>query len=450
MENLLQNTSLVQRAYWLVKLRWLAIVTLAVAVFSAKNVLGVELPTRTLYTISGLLVLYNFLLYDLLKYSTWGGKEPTPRSIGRIITFQISADLFILATILHYSGGIENPFFLFFVFHMIIASILCSRLQSYLQATLAVFLFGLLVLLEFNMSIEHYALEGFAAEGHYLDKGYVLGTLAVLAVTLYMVVYMTTSICRQLRKQQDSYEQANKLLEEKDDLKNKYVLRLTHDIKGHLAAIQSCVNIIDDEIVGPLNDRQKDLVERAYRRTGKCMAFIAALLKLTKMKLTGRLEMDAFSLKNCIFDALAAIQTRARQKSITVNYDIDASVDEIHGESVLIEETITNLLFNATRYTPEGGQIRLEAKDDGQQIVVRIEDTGIGIPEGELVKIFEEFHRADNAREVERDGTGLGLSFAKEVIERHGGKIRAQNNADGKGSTFSFTLPRDTQNREAE
>lgn len=450
MENLLQNTSLVQRAYWLVKLRWLAIATLAVAVFSAKNVLGVELPTQTLYLISGLLILYNFFLYDLLKYCTWGGKEPTPRSVGRIITFQISADLFILATILHYSGGIENPFFLFFVFHMIIASILCSKLQSYMQATLAVLLFGLLVLLEFNTTIAHYSLEGFAASGHYLDKKYVLGTLGVLGVTLYLVVYMTTSICELLRRQQDSYEQANRLLEEKDDLKNKYVLRLTHDIKGHLAAIQSCVNIIDDEIVGPLNERQKDLVGRAYRRTGKCMAFITALLKLTKMKLTGQLEMDKFSLKNCIFDALAAVQARVRQKSITLDYEIDSSIDEIHGESVLIEETITNLLFNAVRYTPDGGQIRLEAKDGGAEIIVRIIDTGIGIPEGESIKIFEEFHRADNAREVERDGTGLGLSFAKQVVERHGGRIWAANNSEGKGSTFSFTLPKDLDNSEAE
>ena len=141
-------------------------------------------------------------------------------------------------------------------------------------------------------------------------------------------------------------------------------------------------------------------------------------------------------------------QARTKQKSITLEYEIDESVDEIHGESVLIEETITNLLFNAARYTPEGGQIRLEARDDGHQIVVRIRDTGIGIPEGELVRIFEEFHRARNAREVERDGTGLGLSFAKQVVERHGGRIWAQNNAGERGSTFSFTLPREVQQSE--
>lgn len=441
MENLLQSTSLVQRAHWLVKLRWIAIATLAIAAFAAKRVLGVELPARTLYIISGLLVVYNFLLYDLLKYSTWGGKEPTPKRIGRIITFQISADLLILATILHYSGGIENPFLFFFVFHMIIASILSSKVQSYLQATLAVSLFTLLVMLEYYGVIRHYSLTGFAGHGLYKDGTFVLGTLFVFSVTLYLIVYMTTSISEQLRKQQEDYEEANRLLEAKDQLKNEYVLRLTHDIKGHLAAIQGCVGIVEEEIVGPLNEKQKDLVERAYRRTTKCMAFITALLKLTRMKLTGRLEVSRFSLKNCIFDALAAVQARTREKAINVEYEIDETIDEVVGESVLIEETITNLLFNAARYTPEEGWIRLEGKWDGDFVLIRVIDTGIGIPEGELTGIFEEFHRADNARQIERDGTGLGLSFAKQVVERHGGRIWAENNADGCGSTFSFTLP---------
>jgi two-component system OmpR family sensor kinase len=84
--------------------------------------------------------------------------------------------------------------------------------------------------------------------------------------------------------------------------------------------------------------------------------------------------------------------------------------------------------------------VGLEATPDGEFIKVRISDTGIGIPPAELPRIFEEFYRAENARAVERDGTGLGLAFAKEVIERHGGCIWAENNPGG-GSTFTFTLP---------
>ncbi|MBN2130608.1 MAG: HAMP domain-containing histidine kinase [Sedimentisphaerales bacterium] len=442
MENLLKSTSLVQRAYWLTRLRWVAIATLAVATFVARRFMGVALPATALYTIAGVLLVYNFLLYDLLRYSTWGGKEPSPARIGGILTFQICADLFILASILHFSGGIENPFSFFFVFHMIIASILRSKRQSYLQATLAVVLFGGLVVLEALGWIEHYHLAGFVGRDGYQNVTYVFGFLFVFTITLYLVVYMTTSISEQLRKQQESYERANALLQEKDQLKNEYVLRVTHDIKGHLAAVQSCLDIVFSEMVGPLNTKQKDLIERAHRRTAKCMAFIAALLRLTRMKLTGRLEIERFSLRNCVFNALASVQNRAQKKRIGLTHHIDASVDEILGEAVLIEETLTNVLFNAVKYTPNDGKVDMQVREDGAFVQVNITDTGIGVPEGDLTRIFEEFYRADNARAAERDGTGLGLAFAKQVVERHGGRIWAQKNPEG-GTRFVFTLPKE-------
>jgi len=181
-------------------------------------------------------------------------------------------------------------------------------------------------------------------------------------------------------------------------------------------------------------------VERAHRRAAKCMDFITSLLKLTRMKLTGRLEVERVSLRNCIFNSLASIQNRAQKKSIVVSHQIDPAVDEVMGEAVLIEETVTNLLFNAVKYTPEGGKVCLEVTRNGEFIQVKVADTGIGVPEADLERVFDEFYRADNAREAERDGTGLGLAFAKEVVERHGGRIWVENNPDG-GSTFIFTVP---------
>jgi len=404
--------------------------------------MDVALPATALYTIAGVLLVYNFILYDLLRYSTWGDKEPSRARIGGILTFQICADLFILAAILHFSGGIENPFSFFFVFHMIIASILRSKWQSYLQATLAVVLFGGLVVLEALGWIEHYHLAGFVGRDGYESKTYVFGFVFVFTITMYLVVYMTTSISEQLRKQQQGYERANTLLQDKDQLKNEYVLRVTHDIKGHLAAVQSCLDIVFGEMVGPLNEKQKNLIERAHRRTAKCMAFITALLRLTRMKLTGRLEVERFSLRNCVFNALASVQNKAQKKRIELTHQIDASIDEILGEAVLIEETLTNVLFNAVKYTPDGGKVNMQVREDGAFIQVSITDSGIGVPESDLTRIFEEFYRADNARAAERDGTGLGLAFAKQVVERHGGRIWAQKNPEG-GTLFIFTLPRE-------
>ncbi len=439
MESLFQSKNLIQRSYWLIHLRWVAIAGLLGAVFTAERFFNVDLPSRKLYTFALFLLFYNFVLYDLMYYWTWGGRIPSAIKIYRIIAFQMSADLVILTVILHLSGGIENPFFLYFVFHTILASIILSRLHSYLQATFAVLLFGSLVALEYFQIIPHYALTGFVTYSNYRDGLCVLGTVFVFTTMIYLVVYMTTSICEQLHHQKREIDDAIIQLKEKDYFKNEYVLRLTHDIKGHLAAIQSCLDIVVGQMVGSLNDKQRDLIERAHRRTGKCINFTTALLKLTRMKLTGRLEMDYFPLRNVIFNALAAVERRAKEKSITITHHIAPGVDEIYGEPLLIEEAISNILLNAARYTPEGGEVELRVEDEGPTVVIQVKDSGIGISEGDIEKIFEEFYRADNARAVERDGTGLGLSIAKQVVDRHKGQIWAVNNPD-RGSTFSIRL----------
>lgn len=443
METLLKSSRRIQSARWLIKLRWVAILVLGLGAFSAKNAMKVALPEKELYFITGVLLLYNFILYYYVRRLTKSGREPATKTISKMIMFQIFADLFILTAILHFSGGIENPFCFFFVFHMIIGSILCKQHISYIQAAAAIFLFSLIVLLECFRIIPHYELTGFAAHELYKDFTFISGTLFVFSSTLVLVVYMTNSIMEQLREQEDGLEQANKKLQEKDLIKNEYVLRVTHDIKGHLAAIESCINPVQSEMVGPLNEKQKDLIGRAYLRTHKCINFITALLKITRLNLAGKLETEHFHLNRIISSAITTVQNRANEKKISLSSEGAEHVINIIGEQVLIEETLTNLLFNAVRYTPSGGRIVLTLKEKPDEYLVQIKDTGIGIPEGEEEKIFEEFHRADNARKVERDGTGLGLSFAKQVIEKHGGKIWANNNPEG-GSTFSFTLPKTT------
>ena len=441
MENILQSKNLVQRACWLIQLRWMAIAGLAIAAFVADKLLAVALPERQLYKMSVILFFYNFLLYDLMRYITWKGRTTSPAVVNHIITFQISVDWIILVVILHFTGGIENPFYLYFVFHTIFAGVLLSKTQSFIQATFAVALFGALVLLEYHQIIPHYVLTGFVAGVNYRDEIYIFGTFFVFTTTIYAVVYLTASISKQLRQQQKDLAETNAQLQEKDNLKNEYVLRLTHDIKGHLAAIQSCLDVVNDQFVGSLNEKQIDLIERAHRRTGKCLNFTSALLKLTTMKLTGRLDMEYFPVRNVIFNSIATVERKAKDKSLIISHQIDEGVDEIYGEPVLIEEIVANVLMNAVKYTPDNGRVELNIKNEHDGVLIEVRDNGIGVPEGDLERIFEEFYRAENARKIEKDGTGLGLSIAKQVVERHGGRIWASNNADG-GSTFSIRPPK--------
>jgi len=434
-----QNTRLIKRAYWLIKLRWIAIAGVCLATFFAHNIMGVSVEDVPLYCVAAALVLENIISLLLLKRIIGASFNNAP--IKKIINFQITADLVALTILLHYSGGIENPIIIYFVFHMIIASILLSVRESYLQATLAVFLISLLAVLEYKGIIPHHCLEGFVTCNMPQGIFNVLGHVFILATTLYLVVYMTSSISIQLRNQEEAYRQANIQLQQKDRIKDEYVLQLTHDIKGHLAAIQSCLSVLANGIAGPLSEQQADFVSRTHDRTKKLTKFVKALLRLTEMRLSDKFERDFFSLKDTVSIAIESVKTKTEDKNITLSSSIEPTVDKVFGNQFSIEEAITNLLLNSIKYTPTNGTVQVQVKDNGETVLVEISDTGIGIPANEIDKVFDEFFRASNARRVERDGTGLGLSIAKQTIQRHGGHIWVESQ-EGKWTKISFTLPK--------
>jgi two-component system phosphate regulon sensor histidine kinase PhoR len=194
-------------------------------------------------------------------------------------------------------------------------------------------------------------------------------------------------------------------------------------------------------ITGELNAKQLDLVQRAVKRTAKLMFFVKALLEITRIKLSKEIKMEHFSFKDALAEAIVNIASKAKDKSISINFIIEPSIDKIRGAREYIQETLVNLLANSVKYTPRNGKIDISVNDKGNTILIQIKDTGIGIPKDELPRIFDEFFRASNAKEVERDGTGLGLSIAKQVVQRHNGKIWVESE-EGRGSTFYILLPK--------
>ena len=245
----------------------------------------------------------------------------------------------------------------------------------------------------------------------------------------------------ELQKQEKALREANIQLKEKDRIKDEYVARVTHDIKGHLAAIQSCLHIAADASSGPLNEKQSDFLGRSRRRTAQLSDFVIELLNLTQMRLSGHFEVASFSLPQTITKALTTVERKAKDKSITVTSNVEPSVDQIVANQFSITEVLTNLLFNAIKYTPDNKTVHLDAKSDADNVHIDITDTGIGIPAAELGNVFDEFFRATNAKKSEKDGTGLGLSIVKQIIDRHSGTISVRSE-EGRGSTFSVVLPK--------
>ena len=245
----------------------------------------------------------------------------------------------------------------------------------------------------------------------------------------------------ELAKQEKALREANTLLKQKDRIKDEYVSRVTHDIKGHLAAIQNCLCAIAETSRDALGERPADFLARAMNRTRQLTTFVRELLRLTQMRLSGRFEMEEFSLPQALRDSLSAVEDKAQEKSITIMSEIDAAGGDIVGNEFLVTEMVTNLLSNAVKYTPENGTVHLHAGGCGDHVRIDIVDSGIGIPAEELDYIFDEFYRASNVTRIKQEGGGLGLAIVKQIAERHGGAVSAKS-AEGRGSTFTVLLPK--------
>lgn len=245
----------------------------------------------------------------------------------------------------------------------------------------------------------------------------------------------------ELKKKEQELREANAKLREKDRIKDEYVVRVTHDIKGHLGAIQSLLDLAAGDTLGSLNAKQSDVVSRALKRTGQLTGFVRDLLNLTRMRLSGRSKAESFSVAACISKALANVAEKAEQKAITVSSYADVAVGDIRGDEVSVTEMLTNLLFNAVTYTPDQKSVHLEARGHSDHVEIEIADTGIGIPADEIDNVFDEFFRARNAKENERHGTGLGLAIVKQIVGRHGGHVVVDSRQD-QGSKFTVILPR--------
>jgi signal transduction histidine kinase len=256
-----------------------------------------------------------------------------------------------------------------------------------------------------------------------------------------MIVGLSHMIIYRSIKTEETYVKTNIELENKDKLKNEYVLRVTHDIKGHIAAILSCLEVVRSKMSGPLNVVQEDFATRAYERTELLSGFIKDLLNLTKKRLKHDNEFEEFSLTDLINKVVKSIQILIKDKSINFNMYLDKSVGLITGNPYTIEELYSNLLLNAVKYTLVNGHIELKVKTHLDQIITEISDSGIGIPKEDLPKVFDEFYRASNIPKDIKSGSGLGLSIAKQIVEDHKGKIWVTSEV-GVWTKFTFILPK--------
>jgi two-component system phosphate regulon sensor histidine kinase PhoR len=216
------------------------------------------------------------------------------------------------------------------------------------------------------------------------------------------------------------------------------MVNLSHDLRTPLASLQAMIETLQD---GALDDRAValDFLRRMDDEVQSLNRLVNEVLELSRIE-TGQLELyrAETELGELLERAAARMETQAQQSDIRIELDVATDLPLPHVDGSRIEQVLLNLLQNALNFTPSGGSVTLATALEGDHIVVRVQDTGIGIAPDDLPHIFERFYKVDRARSS--GGTGLGLAIAKHLIERHSGRIWAESQL-GQGTTVSFTLP---------
>ena len=184
----------------------------------------------------------------------------------------------------------------------------------------------------------------------------------------------------------------------------------------------------------------KDFLGDVNAEIDRLNRIVSDLLTLVNMDSGGmHLNLTDMSLNSLLEEQVKRLLPLARENGIEINLSMKEEV-RVSGDSLKLQQVIYNVIDNAIKYTPRGGEVETTLTRSGRKAVIRIADTGIGIPAEDLPHIFDRFYRVDKARSRATGGTGLGLSIVKQIVQMHGGDIRASS-AEGKGTTFEIELP---------
>ena len=224
-----------------------------------------------------------------------------------------------------------------------------------------------------------------------------------------------------------------------DRLKSEFINTISHDLRSPLTAVLGYVELL--ERVGTLNDAQREFIQRVQTSIQNITALVNDLLELGRIEAGVDVQKELLPLDSLLQLAVETYDSIATEKGLRLRLSLpaDGQAVELRGDPIRLRQMIDNLLNNAIKYTPEGGEITVELERQNGQAILRVSDTGPGIPPADQPHIFEKFYRATNVPKGV-GGSGLGLAIVKSIVDSHHGRIWVESIL-GKGSTFVVVLP---------
>ena len=228
-------------------------------------------------------------------------------------------------------------------------------------------------------------------------------------------------------------------MKKQDSLRRELVANVSHDLRTPLAAMHGYIETLQIKAEDFDSETRSGYLHIALQHSRRLTRLVDELFELAKLDANDSpVQTEPFAAAELAQDVIQKFKLQAEQKGVQVNLDCENNLPFVNGDIALIDRVLVNLVSNALRHTPEGGRITVSLRENDPGVEIQVEDTGSGIPEEEIPKIFERFYRGDNGA---RSGhhAGLGLAIARHIVRLHGGEIRVSSKP-GKGARFAFSL----------
>ncbi len=282
-----------------------------------------------------------------------------------------------------------------------------------------------------NISFRH---EDLSEDGRFMELDYIAGSRIL---KMYLAPIMVGEGTQGVMAVLHDITAQQKL----DQSRREFVANVSHELRTPLTNIKGYTETLIDGGDALDAETRKTFLDVVYNESDRMSRIVKDLLTLSRLDSSHmEMNMERMDIVGCARAAVQSMKLEAENQQITLSSDLPESLPEIFGDKTRLEQVILNLVSNAVKYNRAGGSVTVSGGTVDKKVFIRVEDTGLGIPEEDIGRLFERFYRVDKARSRQRGGTGLGLAISKEIAEHHGGTITAES-VYGKGSTFTLLLP---------